>query len=234
MFVILVGETGVGGAGASNGQVLQGVRGGAGEVGHVGVRGARGRCSCGNADCLETVGSVQSLLRRSVGKTSQPPKSLEELVERVERGEKEAVAAVRRCGKAIGHGAATVLNLENPRALVVYGPRDLVEPTASAAGQIFDHALRRTCRKRAYSSVASDCEITTRALERETIAIGSAIFALAANQVAHDGIDTVEGASAFPVRVYERVRAGTAELTSSLLGSASHLRTTGSTLNREI
>ncbi|MER6580945.1 ROK family transcriptional regulator [Nonomuraea sp. NPDC001023] len=128
--VYLTGEVGVGGGVISGGRLLGGADGFAGEVGHVVVDPSGEACRCGLTGCWETKVGLAALVRmatpdRAYGMRSQivrdPEERLAEIEQRRAEGDPRVDAAVAEVGTWLGIGAAMLVNLFNPRTIVLGG-----------------------------------------------------------------------------------------------------------------
>ena len=64
-FLLVHGETGIGGTVVVNGQLLHGNHGWAGEIGHIPLRADGPECRCGNRGCLEALAGTWALRERA-------------------------------------------------------------------------------------------------------------------------------------------------------------------------
>ncbi|WP_310742167.1 ROK family transcriptional regulator [Microbispora sp. H13382] len=128
--VYLTGEVGVGGGIISGGRLLGGADGFAGEVGHVMVDTSGEQCRCGRIGCWETKVGLAALVRmatpdRAYGTGRQlvrdPEERLAEIEQRRAEGDPRVEAALAEVGRWLGLGAATLVNLFNPRVIVLGG-----------------------------------------------------------------------------------------------------------------
>ncbi|WP_311932211.1 ROK family transcriptional regulator [Microbispora sp. H11081] len=128
--VYLTGEVGVGGGVISGGRLLSGADGFAGEVGHVMVDPSGEPCRCGRTGCWETKVGLAALVRmatpdRAYGTGRQvvrdPEERLAEVEQRQAEGDPRVDAALAEVGRWLGLGAAMLVNLFNPRVIVLGG-----------------------------------------------------------------------------------------------------------------
>ncbi|WP_327589793.1 ROK family protein [Nonomuraea sp. NBC_00507] len=128
--VYLTGEVGVGGGIISGGRLLGGADGFAGEVGHVMIDPSGEPCRCGRVGCWETKVGLDALVRmatpdRAYGTGPQvvgdPEERLAEIEQRRAEGDPRVDAAVAEVGRWLGIGAAMLVNLFNPRVIVLGG-----------------------------------------------------------------------------------------------------------------
>ncbi|MEU8382956.1 ROK family transcriptional regulator [Streptosporangium sp. NPDC048865] len=128
--VYLTGEVGVGGGIIVDGRLLRGADGFSGEVGHLPVDPSGGRCGCGRFGCWETKVGLAALVRtatpeRAYGPGSGPVPDPEERVAEIARdlaaGDRQTLVAVAEAGRWLGLGGSILVNLFNPRVIVVGG-----------------------------------------------------------------------------------------------------------------
>ncbi|MGY1603592.1 ROK family transcriptional regulator [Geodermatophilus sp. SYSU D00815] len=142
--VYLTGEVGVGSGVLVAGRLLRGCAGLAGEVGHTALGDPALVCGCGRRGCWETVVGLAALLRGAadpddpVHDASRDLEArLAEVARRAESGDPRTLAALERVGTGLGAGAAVLINLFNPRVVVLGGyfaelGRWLAAPVAAA------------------------------------------------------------------------------------------------------
>ncbi|WP_214106599.1 ROK family transcriptional regulator [Acrocarpospora catenulata] len=136
--VYLTGEVGVGGGIIVGGRLLRGADGFSGEVGHLPVNPTGRRCGCGRTGCWETKVGLAALVRTAtphrayesqvkhrVRPGAVPAPDPEERVKEISRalaaGEPRTLAAVAEVGRWLGLGGSILVNLFNPRVIVVGG-----------------------------------------------------------------------------------------------------------------
>jgi predicted NBD/HSP70 family sugar kinase len=119
--LFIAGDVGVGGGLIVDGVPLTGIAGYGGEVGHIPVRADGLPCSCGSHGCWETEIGAHALLRLAGRPVDGGRAEIEAVVAAAERGEPRAVAAVEEVGRWIGFGLAGLVNVFNPRLVVMGG-----------------------------------------------------------------------------------------------------------------
>ncbi len=141
--VYLTGEVGVGGGVIASDQLLRGAGGLSGEVGHTSLGDPDAVCGCGRRGCWETVVGLTALLREAADPDDpvhDPARDLEdrlaEVARRADAGDARTLAALHKVGTALGNGAAVLINVFNPRVIVLGGyfavlGRFLTEPMAA-------------------------------------------------------------------------------------------------------
>jgi predicted NBD/HSP70 family sugar kinase len=129
-FLFVSGEVGVGGGIVIGSELFTGPGGHAGEVGHIVVDPDGGRCSCGGTGCLETVAGQDAI----VAAAGLAPGGLSRsaavalLLQALEAGEPQAVAAVERAGRCLGIALASTARVVNVESVVLGGHFAVLEP----------------------------------------------------------------------------------------------------------
>lgn len=136
--IYVSGNVGVGAGVIVGGTRLEGAGGYAGEVGHLRFNPAGRPCHCGNLGCWETEVGAHAIAEA----ISCPISEVASLGE-VLGAYREPTPELRRTGTALGHGLATIVNVFNPRLVVLGGYLSslygLVHPEVDAA--LADRAL---------------------------------------------------------------------------------------------
>jgi predicted NBD/HSP70 family sugar kinase len=131
-FVVVSAGEGVGAGIVVGGNVHRGADGAAGEIGHLPVSGETLPCRCGRRGCLEAVSSdkaVRTYVAEAVATGQESalsgiaPCSLTVGAVRLaaERGDHVARSAIERAGRMLGLGIASLVNLLNPRLVILSG-----------------------------------------------------------------------------------------------------------------
>ena len=119
--LFISGEVGVGGGIMVAGRPLTGVAGYAGEIGHLSVNPVGRRCRCGSIGCWETEIGEEALLRRAGMPSDGGRAAVDRVIADAAAGEKRALAAVNEVGRWLGIGIAGLVNILNPRVVVLGG-----------------------------------------------------------------------------------------------------------------
>jgi predicted NBD/HSP70 family sugar kinase len=119
--VFVSGEVGVGGGIIVDGQPLTGAAGFAGEVGHLPVNPFGAACRCGASGCWEVEVGEEALLRGAGRATDGGRAAVDEVLGAAARGDSLAQASVARVGAWLGVGLTLLVNLLNPRVIVLGG-----------------------------------------------------------------------------------------------------------------
>jgi predicted NBD/HSP70 family sugar kinase len=171
--------TGIGAGLIIDGRIFRGSGGVAGELGHTSIDADGPRCVCGLNGCLTTFIGTPAVLERAEhslrgSKIDQPaPASIEELVDAALAGQPWAVDVVRYVGGKLGVGIANMLNLLNPKAVVIGGG-------IARAESILLDAVQDTMRGLSLPASISDTTLVATSLHEWGIALGAATLALEA------------------------------------------------------
>jgi len=119
--LLIWGEVGVGGGIVVNGEAMTGVAGYAGEVGHMPLNPSGTTCGCGSVGCWETEVGERALLRLAGRQVDGGPDEVEAVLRAAADGEPGATAALAHIGRWLGIGLSGLVNLLNPRVIVLGG-----------------------------------------------------------------------------------------------------------------
>ena len=169
--------TGVGAGLIIDGRIFRGSGGIAGEIGHTSIDPNGPRCICGLNGCLTTLVGTPALLERAkdLGRASgsdrPPPASIDELVNAALNGDSISAELIREAGDKLGIGVANMLNLLNPKTVIIGGG-------IARAGDLLLDGVRRTIRGLSLPASISNAEIRTTGLNEWGIAVGAATLVL--------------------------------------------------------
>ncbi|MEQ7125039.1 ROK family protein [Actinopolymorpha sp. B11F2] len=178
--IYLTGGIGIGGGIVVNGEVVRGSAGYAGEVGHLAVAPAPDgeRCGCGRRGCLETVCGLGALLRLAADEADPVhdhgrdlDERLDLLMSRATAGDPRTLRAFAQIGRALGHGASMLVNLVNPRVLVLGG-------YFARVGEFLREPVEAELAERVVAPDLGGCRITLSRLGLAAAATGAAHSAL--------------------------------------------------------
>jgi predicted NBD/HSP70 family sugar kinase len=119
--LFISGEYGVGGGLIVDGQPLTGVAGYGGEVGHLPVNPNGAACRCGSFGCWETEVGEGALLRMAGRPPAGGRAEVDALLLDAENGVPSALSALDHVGRWLGVGLAGLVNVFNPRLIVLGG-----------------------------------------------------------------------------------------------------------------
>jgi predicted NBD/HSP70 family sugar kinase len=117
----IAGEVGVGGGVIVEGKPFTGVAGYGGEVGHMPVNPNGTTCGCGAIGCWETEVGAGALLRRAGHPAGGGRAEVEAVLREADAGEPAAMRALDDVAHWLGVGLAGLINLFNPRLVVLGG-----------------------------------------------------------------------------------------------------------------
>lgn len=126
------GEVGVGGGLIVEGRPMTGVAGYAGEVGHMPVNPAGLPCRCGSVGCWETEVGEPALLRRAGRDPAGGQHAVDAVLRDADAGDPLALQALDEVGRWLGIGLAGLVNLFNPRLVVLGGVLGRIHPYVHA------------------------------------------------------------------------------------------------------
>ncbi|HEX5040397.1 MAG TPA: ROK family protein [Candidatus Limnocylindria bacterium] len=130
--IYVSGEVGVGGNVIAAGQPLVGAAGYAAEVGHMPVRPDGASCACGSSGCWETEIGERAMLVRAGLPAAGGREAVARLLAAATAGEPRARAALEDVATWVGIGAATLVNIFNPRLVVLGGIFERIHPLVGA------------------------------------------------------------------------------------------------------
>jgi predicted NBD/HSP70 family sugar kinase len=179
--VVSVGE-GVGAGIVVGGNLYRGADGAAGEIGHLPIAGETLPCRCGRRGCLEAVSSdkaVKIYVAEAVaaGEESQlsatPPAQLTIDAVRVaaEAGDRVARGAIERAGRMLGLGIASLVNLINPRLVILSGE-------GTQAGPLRWEAAIAATREKCYAGIDRNIDFFVDSVDDVAWARGAACVVL--------------------------------------------------------
>jgi predicted NBD/HSP70 family sugar kinase len=159
------------------GQLLRGASGFAGEVGHIQVTPSGVTCRCGRRGCWETVIGLNALLAAAAGADDvvrDPSVDLDErlaeLRSRAEGGDPRTLEAIAAVRVALASGAGTLLNVFNPRLLVLGGYFAVLRPW-------IEPGLREALDEQVFAPRSGGCRVEFSSLGYSAAVRGGAIAA---------------------------------------------------------
>lgn len=171
--------TGVGSGHFVRGTVYRGATGVAGEIGHVAIDPHGLPCICGLRGCLATLVGAEALVDRARALRARHPKSavaarhvsIEMIEEAALAGDPLALQVVREAAGHLGIAIAGLLNLMNPRLVIIGGG-------LSRLGDLLLEPLREVIRNRTLVSSLAAADVRTSELGPRSIAVGAATYVL--------------------------------------------------------
>jgi predicted NBD/HSP70 family sugar kinase len=185
-FVYISVGAGTGAALFLRDQLYTGADGFAGEFGHLMVDAQGPLCSCGNRGCLEATLSASALIHRAEAAVSQrlstvlwrltggdPAKTSIELIgQAAQEGDRFSCSLLREAGTFLGLGLVGIINLLNPRLIVIGGS------LAMAAGRFLLAAVEEAIRDRALVNQATELRVRLSELGEVDWARGAALLVI--------------------------------------------------------
>ncbi len=179
--VVTVGE-GVGAGIVVEGRLYRGAKGAAGEIGHMRLDGEDVLCRCGAYGCLEAVssdGAVRRYLAEALDRGEQsaiPVDSTSSVTiaavrAAAEAGDVVATEALSRAGRMLGLGIASLVDLLNPRLVILSGE-------GAQAGPLRLDAAVAAARTRSFGGLAEDAEFVVDSTDDLAWARGAACIVL--------------------------------------------------------
>ncbi len=126
--IFVSGEVGVGGGLVVGGRPLTGAAGLAGEVGHMSVNPDGAPCRCGSVGCWETEVGEDALLMRAGHEPGGGRAAVDAVLLEAAAGSEVALVALDDVGRWLGIGLASLVNLLNPRLVVLGGRLARIHP----------------------------------------------------------------------------------------------------------
>jgi len=117
-----------GGGAIVDGRPLLGAAGYAGEVGHIPVNPNGTACRCGSVGCWETEVGEGALLRRAGHPPGGGPDAVEAVIAEARDGSPAALSAFDDVGHWLGIGLAGLINILNPRLVLLGGRFGRIHP----------------------------------------------------------------------------------------------------------
>ena len=171
--------TGIGAGLTINARIFRGTSGIAGEIGHTSIDPNGPLCVCGLNGCLATFIGTPALLERAEAQlrasrsNRPPPASIDDLVNAALGGDPPSVELIQYAGNKLGVGIVNMLNLLNPKTVVIGGG-------IARAGDLIIDAVCQTIRGLSLPASISSTEIRTTSLNEWGIALGAATLTLEA------------------------------------------------------
>lgn len=122
------GEVGVGGGAIIGGHPLTGVSGYGGEIGHLPVNPGGVPCRCGAIGCWETEVGEGALLTLAGLPPDAGHDGVESVLRDAQAGSPAAIAALDHVGRWLGIGLAGLVNILNPRLIILGSMHARIHP----------------------------------------------------------------------------------------------------------
>jgi glucokinase len=119
--VCLTLGTGVGAALILNGQLYRGEDNAAGELGHMPLNEHGPQCNCGGFGCFETYVGNRALFALASRVMGTPGMTTQKMFTLAKKGNKKALLFWKKAAEHIGNGLVGIVNLLNPRLIIIGG-----------------------------------------------------------------------------------------------------------------
>jgi predicted NBD/HSP70 family sugar kinase len=126
--LFISGEVGVGGGLIVDGRPLTGAAGYGGEVGHMTVNASGSPCRCGSVGCWETEVGEGTLLALAGLPRESGRAGVDAVLREAASGSETALAALDHVGRWLGIGLASLVNMLDPRLIVLGGLFGRIHP----------------------------------------------------------------------------------------------------------
>ncbi|PRX96088.1 ROK family protein [Allonocardiopsis opalescens] len=183
--VYLTGEAGLGAGMIVDGRLRRGSAGYGGEAAHIQIDPAGPLCRCGRRGCLEALAGIGAVVRRASANGDEPDArdgtvpfsdlepEVDEVVARARAGDRQVLAALEAAGRDLGAGVAVLVNLLNPRTVVLGGHYAALAPWLLPA-------VDKELQERAAVPGGGGCQVVASTLQRDAAALGGAARVLEA------------------------------------------------------
>lgn len=165
------GEVGVGGGVITSGRPLTGASGYGGEIGHLPVNPGGKPCRCGAIGCWETEVGEGALLAIAGLPPDAGRDGVETVLARASAGDAAAQASLDHVGRWLGIGLAGLVNVFNPRLIVLGSMHGRIYPAIRATAE-------RELASRALPAPVSQVRIVPSMLGMDAPLLGAAELAL--------------------------------------------------------
>ena len=179
VLVHLLASEGIGSGVVIDGKIISGYRGIFGEVGHMSINVMGARCVCGNCGCLEMYCSALAFVKDVLAELPKHPESTlnsekkvtaDTVFHHMRQGDSFALSAVKRVGRYLGYGIANIVNIYDPKEIVI---SDIM----SGGGEVMMYAIKEAAKERLLSEVYKDLIIRYSSVE-DLILYGAATVAI--------------------------------------------------------
>lgn len=172
----MVVSTGVGGGLILGGRLIDGASGNAGHIGHMIVHEQEPVCACGAIGCLEAIASGPNLSAWAHKQGWRPgfprdQRTGHDLVEDARRGDRTALTAMQRAGRALGIGIASATTLCDLEVVAIGGG-------LSQAGPLLFDPLEASLRERVGLEFARAVRVVPASFGQESGLVGAAALIL--------------------------------------------------------
>ncbi len=164
--------TGIGGGIVANGKVIRGSAGYGAELGHIGVYPGGETCGCGKKGCLEAYASSTGMLKMvkrfmdsseykkgssGLEKVSKDKIDAKLIFDLARSNDTLAFEVVKKAGEALGMGIGTLLNIFNPKKVILAG-------RMSQAFDLLSPFVMKACKEHTFEEILKEISIETSGL----------------------------------------------------------------------
>jgi predicted NBD/HSP70 family sugar kinase len=184
LVVLKVGR-GTGAGVVMDGELHYGDSFAAGEIGHLVISPDGDECECGRRGCLETVASSRAIVKRAKAVAEALPSSLirrqvsrlsditvRHVVQALDEGDVNLRPIIADAGRFLGEAAAFIVSVLSVRRIVIAG-------SAAAFEHHLIEPMVEELRRRAFSTLAQETQVTMSTLGEDIVILGAAALLLA-------------------------------------------------------
>ena len=176
--VYLKVSTGIGAGFILDGRLYRGAWGVAGEIGHVNIDEDGPPCSCGSNGCLEAMAGGMAIAERALQavRAGHPTIlrevpgdggiTVDDVIECAAKGDETCRQIIARAGSQIGIALGDLVNLLNPRMVILGGH------VALKAGTLLREPMMRSLQNRAMKSSLGSLEVSYSSLKEKAVCLG--------------------------------------------------------------
>lgn len=169
-FIFITGHSGVGGGLYLGGNLYRGANGYAGEVGHMTLVPDGLPCGCGKRGCLEAYASIPSILAR-LEERGVVLNDVWEIAAQASLAQPDVLAVLAEAGRYLGYAVANLLNVINPRLVVLGGSLAVIAPYTLPA-------IREMLAANALNATRETADILISPLGAESVPMGGIALAM--------------------------------------------------------
>lgn len=169
--VLIKAGRGIGAGIVLNGQLHVGDNFGAGEIGHVTVVENGEQCRCGNRGCLETVASINGILRQVGLQTGQPDPTWEYVIAAAQHQDPTIQTILHQAGQHMATAVAHLVGILNVNQILIAG--QMVH-----AGDPFLAGLQTAVAQQVLPSTAAKTHIRYATLGDDVVLMGASALIL--------------------------------------------------------
>ena len=184
-FVLLYLDEGMGTGVISHDKIFRGYHGLSGEIGHITHPGSSYRCSCNNIGCMETILSIQGIIRifrerlkegvrstlHEYVKGNEIDLTLEGILAAADQGDRLAKTTLFEIGRYLGDAVVILIKMFNPQRIIISG-------SVSVFKDYFRDAIHLVLNQQVHSEMLHDFSIHFSNYEVSHEAQGAALIGL--------------------------------------------------------